>query len=57
MLLMLTGCATATVSEIGVTDNGKLAPCPDSPNCVSSDATDSSHRIEPLMLGTDPKAA
>ncbi len=56
-MLLLAGCAATTVPELGVTDNGKLAPCPDSPNCVSSDATDSSHRIEALMLGSDPKAA
>ena len=27
-----------------------LAPCPDSPNCVSSDASDELHAIEPLPL-------
>ena len=26
----------------------KLSPCPDSPNCVSSQSTDESHFIEPL---------
>jgi uncharacterized protein (DUF1499 family) len=31
----------------GVT-HGKLAPCPDSPNCVSSQSSDSSHFVEPL---------
>ncbi len=28
----------------------ELAPCPDSPNCVSTDASDSAHGIEPLPL-------
>lgn len=28
--------------------HGKLAPCPDSPNCVSSQSSDSSHFVEPL---------
>lgn len=57
VLLMLAGCATQIASELGLTDDGKLAPCPATPNCVSSDATDSSHRIKPLEVGTDPKPA
>jgi len=32
---------------LGVT-NGKLVPCPQSPNCVSSQSTDEKHYIEPL---------
>lgn len=27
-----------------------LAPCPSSPNCVSSQAADAAHRVEPLAL-------
>lgn len=30
--------------------NGKLATCPTSPNCVSSDAPDAKHYIAPLRL-------
>lgn len=30
--------------------NEKLAVCPPAPNCVSSDAADSKHRIEPFRL-------
>ena len=33
----------------GVRD-GRLAPCPDSPNCVSTQATDREHRIEPIAF-------
>lgn len=29
-----------------------FAPCPDSPNCVSSDARDKRHAIAPLLLRT-----
>jgi uncharacterized protein (DUF1499 family) len=29
---------------------GRLAPCPRSPNCVSSDAADAEHGIAPLAL-------
>lgn len=35
-------------SNLGVTVDGKLAPCPQSPNCVSTQATDDLHRIEPI---------
>lgn len=31
--------------------NGRLFPCPDSPNAVSSHATDETHAIEPLTTG------
>ena len=34
--------------------NGAFAACPSSPNCVSSDAVDEGHRIEPLRLKSDP---
>jgi len=43
-------------SELGVTD-GLLAPCPTSPNCVSSQSRDSKHRIEPLLLEGTPAEA
>ncbi len=35
----------------------RLPPCPDSPNCVSSLATDDSHRVEPFELDVDPDDA
>jgi uncharacterized protein (DUF1499 family) len=34
-------------SNLGASD-GRLAPCPDTPNCVCSQASDDPHRIEPL---------
>ncbi len=40
---------TAPPSALG-TENGELMPCPDSPNCVSSYATDEEHGTEPLEL-------
>lgn len=44
----LTACAGEPPQNIGVQD-GRLTPCPDSPNCVSSYATDETHSIEPLV--------
>jgi uncharacterized protein (DUF1499 family) len=43
-------------ATLGVRD-GKLAPCPDRPNCVSSQASDEAHRIAPLAFAGDPAAA
>jgi len=37
--------------------NDRLAPCPSSPNCVSSDALDSGHRVLPLELRVPPEQA
>ncbi len=36
---------------------GRLAACPDRPNCVSSFAEDAEHRVEPLALAGEPAAA
>jgi len=44
----LTACAGEPPQNIGVQD-GRLTPCPDSPNCVSSYETEESHSIEPLV--------
>lgn len=36
-------------SNLGVT-NGQLAKCPESPNCVSTQAADESHRMPPIQM-------
>lgn len=42
--------------HLGV-ENGRFAPCPSSPNCVSSFASDEQHRIAPLTFsGSLPEA-
>lgn len=38
---------------LGLRD-GRLRGCPGSPNCVSSEARDDAHRVEPLRLAGDP---
>lgn len=35
----------------------KLAPCPDSPNCVSSDAPEGSHFVAPFVIEGSPEKA
>ncbi len=37
--------------------NGRLAPCPASPNCVSTQDTDATHGMDALPLGSDIDAA
>lgn len=37
--------------------SAKLAPCPDSPNCVSTLATDERHAIEPIVYTGTAEAA
>jgi uncharacterized protein (DUF1499 family) len=42
-------------SNLGVVD-GRLADCPPSPNCVSTQAADPGHRMEPIPLTEAPDA-
>lgn len=44
---LLIGCHGTRPPDLGVRD-GRLAPCPASPNCVSSRAPDDGHRVAPL---------
>jgi len=45
--LLLVACQGARPANLGVHD-GRLAPCPSSPNCVSSLAADDRHRVDPF---------
>lgn len=52
---LLFGCSASAPSSLGVS-NGRLAACPDSPNCVTSDAENDDHRVEPFRV-SDQAAA
>ena len=61
MLLPIVGLAVLSAlsrrpSNLGVV-NGRLAVCPDSPNCVSSQAVDAEHRMQPIKYSGPPEAA
>ncbi len=57
LLPLLNGCGgSPKAQQLGLFD-GHLRPCPDSPNCVSSVATDASQRVEPLPLQVAPAIA
>ena len=50
--ILIAGCTGARPMNLGVHD-GKLAPCPASPNCVSSQSNDKDHAMEPIpFFGT-----
>jgi uncharacterized protein (DUF1499 family) len=50
--MLLIGCTGVRPINLGIKD-GKLAPCPSWPNCVSSQSADPEHAIKPLSyLGT-----
>ena len=42
--------------QLGVTE-GKLAACPESPNCVSTQSSSPEHQIDPIPLATSAKVA
>lgn len=50
---LLSACSGSPPDNLGV-HNGRLASCPESPNCVSSQASDEAHRIDPLPLKGSP---
>jgi uncharacterized protein (DUF1499 family) len=45
--LILVQCSGIRLASPGIFD-GKLSPCPASPNCVSSQSPDKAHYVEPL---------
>ena len=54
--MLLLACTGKRPTNPGVSDSG-LAPCPSSPNCVSSDARDSNHKVPPFRLDARPGEA
>lgn len=57
ILLPIVGLATLSLlarrpTNLGVVE-GKLAPCPDTPNCVGTQATDAEHHAEPIPFAGD----
>jgi len=44
---LLAACDAPRPSGLGAQD-GRLAPCPSTPNCVSSQAPDAEHRVDPI---------
>ncbi len=55
-LSAIIGCQMKTPPATGVV-NGRLLPCPSSPNCVCSQDPDSEHQIEPIPYKGETSAA
>jgi uncharacterized protein (DUF1499 family) len=55
-LLVLLGFSGSRAQNLGVKD-GVLAACPNSPNCVSTQAKDARHAIAPLTYTTSREQA
>lgn len=51
--MSLFSCSGTPPANLGIKD-GRLANCPSSPNCVSSDTVDASHSIAPFELLVAP---
>ncbi|MFZ3153041.1 DUF1499 domain-containing protein [Pseudomonas sp.] len=49
LLVLLSACSGTAPDNLGIRE-GQLSPCPDSPNCVNSQASDARHAIAPLPL-------
>ncbi len=50
LVFFVFGCTALRPSTLGVKD-GKLFPCPKSPNCVSSQSEDEIHYVKPFAYG------
>ena len=66
LAIVITACALLLLGIIWLNgrirpdtglQNGALKPCPDSPNCVCSQADDELHGIAPLSFAGDPTDA
>ncbi len=56
LLMSVFSCAGRPPESLGI-HQGRLAPCPDKPNCVSSDATTATQRVDPFHLARPPDLA
>ena len=56
LLGMSLACGGTMPDDLGP-EGGRLAPCPDSPNCVSSFAEDERHAIAPIEIRGSSEAA
>jgi uncharacterized protein (DUF1499 family) len=49
MFFLCLMCSMDSRASAGETGDTLLLPCPDSPNCVSSQAKDEKHRMDPII--------
>lgn len=56
VIVVLAGCKGVAPGNLGIHE-GRLAPCPATPNCVSSQSTDKEHAVDPLRYTTSRQQA
>ncbi len=56
LLTVVISCSSAKPGNLGLVDH-HLAECPDRPNCVSSENSESAAFVEPLKFTGDPDTA
>ena len=49
---ILSSCSDEKLPLVGIRES-RLTPCPDSPNCVSSQGSDSAYTVEPLNYDSE----
>lgn len=54
--VFMIGCTGVRPANLGVRE-GKLAPCPSTPNCVSSQSSDKEHSVDPIRYSGGAKDA
>ena len=57
-VLLLGGCGAEPPTNLGI-EGGRLAPCPNTPNCVSTqeEAEDANHYMEPISFSGSAREA
>jgi uncharacterized protein (DUF1499 family) len=55
-MVTLTGCRETVTAQTGLKD-GRLPPCPDTPNCVCTQDTAERHRIDPFRYDVTQEEA
>lgn len=54
--VLTAGCAGVRPPDLGI-EEGRLVPCPQTPNCVSSQSPDEKHYVDPLRFSTSSPVA
>jgi len=54
---LLVSCGRTVPEGLGISSNGQLIDCPDSPNCVSTQTSKQKAQIEPIKYSIEDEAA
>lgn len=57
VLFLITACGRTIPEGLGLSNNGQLIDCPDSPNCVSTQTKKEKAKIEPMQYKLEDNAA